>query len=160
MEKVILKEKMEGKVVSVNISKKKGEIKIPVEEAILKEGYGIEGDVHAGLNEKKQVSILSWDRMKEENFCLKKGGIELSPGIYAENLTVEGIDLRNLKVGTRLKINDVILEVSQIGKKCHLHCEIYKKIGRCLMPEEGIFARVIRGGKIKVGDKIEIIRNG
>jgi len=148
---------MKGRIVSVNISKKKGEIKKPVKEAELKKDFGVEGDVHAGLNEKKQVSILSWERMKEASFCFKKAGIKLSPGVYAENLTVEGIDLRKLKIGDRLKTKEIILEISQIGKKCHLHCEIYKKLGKCIMPKEGIFVRVIKGGKVRAGDEIEVI---
>lgn len=146
-----------GKVFSLNISKKKGEPKERVERAIFRENYGIIGDVHAGKDEKRQVSLLSWERMKEENFCLKKSGIELRPGIYAENITTEGINLSELKIGSKLRIGKVILEVSKIGKECHKYCEIYKKVGKCIMPKEGIFARVIKGGEVKVGDIIEVL---
>jgi len=148
---------MKGKIYSLNISKRKGDVKYPVEEVIFKEGYGIEGDVHAGLIEKRQVSILAWERIQEKNFCLKKSNCNLKPGDFAENITTQGLDLSGIKIGTKFKTGEVILEVSQIGKKCHLYCEIYKKIGFCIMPKEGIFVRVIQGGKVKAGDEIEII---
>ena len=152
---MILKQK--GKVFSLNISKKKGEPKEKVERVIFRENYGILGDVHAGRDKKRQVSLLSWERMNQENFCFKKSGIKLRPGIYAENITTEGVKLSELKIGSKLKVGEVILEISQIGKECHKYCEIYKKVGKCIMPKEGIFARVIKGGEVKVGDIIEIL---
>lgn len=146
---------MKGIVFSVNIGEKKGEIKKPVDEIILIENYGIEGDCHANQGIPRQVSLLSWERMNEEFFCFKN--IEIKPGIFAENITTEKIDLRKLKIGDKLKIKNAIIEISEIGKKCHLYCEIYKKVGKCLMPKEGIFGKVIKGGKIKKGDIIQVI---
>lgn len=148
---------MKGIIFSLNKSDKKGIAKSPVKEAVFIENYGIKGDVHAGLDEKRQVSLLSWESIQKKNFCLKKKDESLKPGDFAENITTSGIDLSFIKVGDRFIINDVILEVSQIGKSCHIYCEIYKKIGSCIMPKEGIFARVIKGGKIKKSDIIKVI---
>ncbi len=145
---------MKGKIFSLNKSEKKGISKSPVKEAILLENYGMEGDVHAGLDEKRQVSLLSWESIQKKNFCMKKKDENLKPGDFAENITTSGLDLSLLKIYDRLIINNVILEISQIGKKCHVYCDIYKKIGSCIMPKEGIFTRVIKGGKVKVGDTI------
>jgi len=147
---------MKGIVYSVNIGEKKGEIKKPVNKIILIENYGVKGDCHAKEGTTRQVSLLSWERMNEEFFCLKKK-IDIKPGIFAENITTEKIDLRKLKVGDKLKINEAIIEISEIGKKCHVYCEIYKKVGKCIMPKEGIFAKVIKGGEVKKGDIIELI---
>jgi MOSC domain-containing protein YiiM len=149
-------EKEKGRVYSLNIGERKGEPKKPVSEATFLENFGIVGDVHAGLDEKRQVSILSWERIKEKNFCLKRTGENLKPGDFAENITIAGLDLTHLEIGTRIFCGQVILEVSQIGKKCHTYCEIYKRVGSCLMPKEGIFARVLKGGRIRKGDTVEI----
>ncbi len=149
-----------GKVVSINISQAKGISKAPVESAKLIEQFGIEGDVHAGLDELRQVSLLAFESIKKVKACpkVKKSGFKLKPGDFAENITTEGIDLAGLELGDRLKIgSSVILEISKIGKECHDHCEIYKKIGDCIMPREGIFGRVINKGNIITGDKIEIL---
>jgi len=148
---------MKGIVYSVNIGKKKGESKIPVEKIVLVENYGVEGDCHAQVGITKQVSLLSWERMNEEFFCIKKSAVEIKPGVFAENITTEKIDLRLLKIKDKLKINDVIIEISEIGKKCHDYCEIYKKVGKCLMPKEGVFGKVIKGGVVKKGDIIKVI---
>ncbi|HOK56675.1 MAG TPA: molybdopterin-binding protein [bacterium] len=147
---------MKGIVYSVNIGEKKGEGKRPVEKIELIENYGVKGDCHAEIGINRQVSLLSWERMNEEFFCLKKE-TGLSPGVFAENITTGKIDLRKLKIGDKLKINDVVIEISEIGKKCHNWCEIYKKVGKCLMPKEGVFGKVIKGGEIKKGDIIEVI---
>jgi molybdenum cofactor synthesis domain-containing protein len=147
---------MKGIVYSVNIGEKKGEIKKPVDKIELIEDFGVKGDCHAQKGINKQVSLLSWERMNEEFFCLKDK-VDIKPGIFAENITTERIDLRKLKIGDKLKINEVVIEISEIGKKCHLYCEIYKKVGKCIMPKEGIFGRVLKGGIIKKGDMIEII---
>ncbi|MCS7180211.1 MAG: molybdopterin-binding protein [bacterium] len=147
---------MKGFVYSVNIGEKKGEIKKPVEKIELIENYGIKGDCHAERGINRQVSLLSWERMNEEFFCLKRKD-DLKPGLFAENITTEKIDLRKLKIGDKLKINEVIIEISEIGKKCHNWCEIGKKVGKCLMPKEGIFGKVIKAGEIKKGDVIEVI---
>jgi len=147
---------MKGIVYSVNIGEKKGEIKKPVDKIELIEDFGVKGDCHAQKGINKQVSLLSWERMNEEFFCLKDK-VDIKPGIFAENITTERIDLRKLKIKDKLKINEVVIEISEIGKKCHLYCEIYKKVGKCIMPKEGIFGRVLKGGIIKKGDMIEVI---
>jgi len=147
---------MKGIVYSVNIGEKKGEIKKPVDKIELIEDFGVKGDCHAQKGINKQVSLLSWERMNEEFFCLKDK-VDIKPGIFAENITTERIDLRKLKIGDKLKINEVVIEISEIGKKCHLYCEIYKKVEKCIMPKEGIFGRVLNGGIIKKGDMIEVI---
>ena len=113
--------------------------------------HGIEGDAHAGKWH-RQVSLLAYEKIE----AFKEKGAEISEGAFGENLIVQGIDLRNLPVGTYLSCNDVLLEVTQIGKKCHHGCEIYQKMGDCIMPREGIFAKVISGGVIQAGDEIHI----
>ncbi|AEM77878.1 MOSC domain-containing protein [Thermoanaerobacter wiegelii] len=144
-----------AKVVSVNISEKKGTIKKPIEMGYFRKNHGLEGDAHAG-SWHRQVSLLaqeSIDKMKQ------KGIWDLVAGKFAENITTEGIELYTLPVGTRLKIGEeVILEISQIGKKCHGGCEIRKITGDCIMPTEGIFAKVIKGGYVKAGDEIEVLQ--
>jgi len=147
---------MKGIVYSVNIGEKKGEVKKPVDSIELIEDFGVKGDCHAEKGITKQVSLLSWERMNEEFFCLKEK-VDIKPGIFAENITTEKIDLRILKIRDKLKINDVVIEISEIGKKCHLYCEIYKKVGKCIMPKEGVFGKVLKGGVIKKGDMIEVI---
>ena len=147
---------MKGKIFSINISTKKGIPKQPRKEAALKENFGILGDVHAG-DVVKQVSLLSWEAVVKQNNCPKIKSDKLKPGDFAENITTLGMDLARLKIGNRLIINDdVILEISQIGKECHAFCSIYKKTGSCIMPKQGIFARVVKGGIIKVGDEMEV----
>lgn len=142
-----------GKVLSINISDKKGVVKEAIDEGIFIENYGLENDAHSG-NWHRQVSLLgieSFEKMKEQ-------GIEdLKLGDFAENITTEGIVLYELPVGTQLSIGETLHEVTQIGKKCHTGCEISKKVGKCVMPKEGIFTKVVKGGKIKSGDKIEIL---
>jgi len=147
---------MKGIVYSVNIGEKKGEIKKTVDSIELIEDFGVKGDCHAEKGIAKQVSLLSWERMNEEFFCLKEK-VDIKPGIFAENITTQNIDLRKLKIKDKLKINDVVIEISEIGKKCHLYCEIYKKVGKCIMPKEGVFGKVVKGGVIKRGDVIEVI---
>jgi len=138
-----------GKIVAISISKKKGIPKSNILSAKLIENHGIEGDIHAG-NWHRQVSFLaleSIDKMRE------KGLPNLRPGAFAENITTEFIDLPHLEVGTRIKIGaDAELEITQIGKECHSKCAIFFKVGDCVMPREGIFAKVIIGGEIFVGD--------
>lgn len=141
---------MMAKVIAVNISEKKGTVKHPIEKGFFKLDYGLEGDAHAGKWH-RQVSLLgteSIDKMKA------LGAQGLSEGKFAENLTTEGIVLYELPVGTKLKIGDVLLEVTQIGKECHMDCEIRKLVGDCIMPREGIFTRVLSEGWIKAGDEI------
>ncbi|MDO4338437.1 MAG: molybdopterin-binding protein [Eubacteriales bacterium] len=141
-----------GKVKAVCISEKKGVQKRNIGEAVFIEDYGIENDAHAGKWH-RQVSLLSADKIQE----FKEKGAVLKDGDFGENLIVEGFDFRNLPVGTVFQCNDVILEMTQIGKECHSHCEIYKIMGDCIMPREGVFAKVIHGGTIRVGDDMRII---
>lgn len=141
-----------AKVVAVNISETKGVVKHPIEKGFFKENHGLEDDAHAG-DWHRQVSLLAQESIDK----MRKMGLELSVGDFAENLTTEGIVLHELPVGTKLRIGETEMEVSQIGKKCHDGCEIKKKVGVCIMPKEGIFTMVIKSGYIKSGDKIEII---
>lgn len=141
-------------IVSINVSPNKGTFKYPVAEAALKIDHGIVGDAHAG-NWHRQISLLgqeSIDRMVAE------GAGALSPGMFAENITTEGVTLYELPVGTRLMLGPCLVEVTQIGKKCHQHCEIFKKVGHCVMPLEGIFVKVLSEGIIRPGDEIREVR--
>ena len=148
---------MSGKVVSVNVSGKKGVRKKPVEEVVLKTEYGIEGDAHASSEWHRQVSLLALESIKK----MQEKGLDVSPGDFAENITTEGIDLVSLPVGTIMKIGDEVTgEVSQIGKECHTRCAIYYQAGDCVMPKEGIFIRVLAGGKIRKGDNISVLSEG
>jgi MOSC domain-containing protein YiiM len=131
------------KILSINIADKKGEKKIPIAEAVLKENFGIAGDAHGG-DWHRQVSMLASEDIAE---MIKKGA-KVTYGDFAENITTEGINLPDLPIGTRLNLGDAILEVTQIGKECHEHCAIFRQIGDCVMPRKGIFTRVIKGGKI------------
>ncbi|MBP2629274.1 MAG: molybdenum cofactor synthesis domain containing protein [Firmicutes bacterium] len=145
---------MAGKVVAVCISKQKGVRKENIGEAKLIAGWGMEGDAHAGKWH-RQLSLLSAssiEKMREEG---KKKGLDLVPGDFAENLTTEGLELFTLPVGTYLEIGETLLEVTQIGKSCHHDCEIFKQVGHCVMPKEGIFTRVLAGGSVKAEDSIE-----
>lgn len=141
-----------GKVIAVCISEKRGTQKTNIKEANFIENFGIEKDAHAG-DWHRQVSLLSYEKIDEFN----KKGANVVDGAFGENLVVEGIKFIELPVGTKLQCNDVILEMTQIGKECHSHCEIYKKMGECIMPTNGVFAKVIKGGKIKCGDEMMVI---
>jgi MOSC domain-containing protein YiiM len=141
-----------AKVVSINISDKTGVIKLPVEEAEFTAG-GIKGDAHFGLNEVRQVSLLADESVDK----MRAMGITLDAGVFAENITTQGIELKSLPIGTKLKIGETIQEVSQIGKECHTGCAIRQQTGTCVMPTEGIFTRVLQDGIVKVGDSIELL---
>ena len=144
---------MMAKIVDVNMSEKKGVIKQPIEKGFFKIDHGLVGDAHAG-NWHRQVSLLGTESIEK----MKSTGIEgLCSGKFAENLTTEGIILYELPVGTKLKIGEVIMEVTQIGKECHLGCEIRQLVGDCVMPREGIFTKILAAGWIKPGDEIELI---
>jgi MOSC domain-containing protein YiiM len=144
---------MKGKVLSVNISDKKGEKKHNVGKCILIKDKGFADDAHAGFMH-RQVSLLG----KESVEKIRAKGLDVQYGDFAENLTTEGIILYELPVGTEMKVGDgVILRVSQIGKECHTRCAIFQQVGDCVMPREGIFAEVITEGEIKIGDEIEIL---
>ena len=138
-----------GKIISVNISEKKGTQKKNVHRAKLIEEFGIENDAHAGKWH-RQVSLLSYEKIEE----FKAKGAPIEDGAFGENLIVSGYDLKNLPVGTRFRCGEVLLEVTQIGKQCHSGCEIFKIMGDCIMPREGIFTRVLHGGIIEEGDEI------
>lgn len=143
---------MNGYVVSLNISTKKGIKKTPVKEVTLKENHGIVGDAHAG-EWHRQISLLdqsSIDKMRELN---------LSPGDFAENITTSNLNLYTLPIGSKLHIGETILEITQIGKECHNACAIKNQVGDCVMPREGIFAKVIKEGIIHINDQIEVILN-
>ena len=145
---------MLGRIISVNVSDSKGIRKKPVREASVKTGFGIEGDAHASSKWHRQISLLSVESIRK----MQEKGLDVNPGDFAENITTEGIDLLQLPVGTKMMIGDTIeAEVSQIGKKCHTRCEIYKQAGECIMPREGIFVKILKGGRIKEGDEIRVI---
>ena len=142
-----------GKVLAVNISQKKGEKKNNIDCGLFLENLGLQNDAHAEAGI-RQVSLLA----KESIEKIRAKGLAVNYGDFAENLTVEGIDLPSLPIGTQLKVGrQVLLEVSQIGKVCHNRCNIFYTVGDCVMPREGIFAKVLAGGEIKVDDRIEII---
>ena len=144
---------MVGRILSINVSKKKGEKKTPVDEAVLIENFGIEGDAHGG-SEVRQVSLL---RVQDIDLMREKGA-KVSFGDFAENLTVEGLDMSGIQIGVSIRVGETLLEVTQIGKVCHDRCNIYKQVGFCVMPEWGIFTRVVKGGRIKIGDRVEVIK--
>ncbi|HAX61718.1 MAG TPA: MOSC domain-containing protein [Elusimicrobia bacterium] len=154
-------ETIKGKVISINISEKKGTVKKPVKMACVKENFGIVGDAHSGSG--RQVSFIGWDAV--ENWLKKKSKkIKINYGDFAQNITTDGIDWNKAKVGDKIKIfspkSEVrspksILEITQIGKECHSGCAIRKAVGDCIMPKQGIFAKVLNGGEIKIGDTIE-----
>lgn len=146
---------MPGTIAAVCISKAKGTRKVPIQQAELKANWGIDGDAHAGRWH-RQISLLSVTSIDKMRQASKARGIDLAPGDFAENLTIANFDVASLPVGTYLQAGETLLEVTQIGKKCHHHCEIFQQVGECVMPKEGIFARVLTGGKIAVGDKITI----
>ena len=143
---------MAGKIVAVNISKGKGERKVPVAAVELRENHGIVGDGHAG-DWHRQVSLLAVESIGK----MQQLGLDVKAGDFAENITTQGIELPTLPIGTRLTVGEVLLEVTQIGKECHTRCAIYYQAGDCVMPKEGIFARVVRGGVVRPHDAIEVL---
>ena len=142
-----------GKLIAICTSEKKGTQKQQVETAVLREDHGIEGDAHAG-NWHRQVSLLGLEKIE----AFRERGAEVEFGAFGENLVIEGFDFRNLPVGTRFRIGEALLEMTQIGKECHTHCAIYHMVGDCIMPREGVFAKVLKGGEIKVGDEVAEIK--
>ncbi len=140
-----------GTIIAVCTSKRKGTPKADVGSSFLQEGFGLEGDAHGG-DWHRQVSLISMEDIQ----TMANKGLDVRPGSFAENFTTQGFDLGVLKVGDRLKIGEtVVLEVTQIGKECHTRCAIYHKVGECIMPEKGIFCRIIKGGDVKSGDIID-----
>lgn len=140
-------QQLRGTIRAVCISERKGTAKHNVHTVRLLPDYGLENDAHAG-NWHRQVSLLSWQKVED----FRAHGAAVGDGAFGENLLVEGIDFRTLPVGTRLRCGTVELEMTQIGKECHAHCAIYHQVGDCIMPREGVFARVLQGGTLSEGD--------
>ncbi len=146
-----------ARIVAVCKSEEKGTRKEAVAEGLFKEGYGMIGDAHADSSTHRQVSLLAMESIDK----MREMGFDLGPGDFAENLTTEGLEVASLPVGTRISIGkDLVLEVTQIGKECHSGCAIFRQTGKCIMPKEGVFARVLRGGSVCVGDQILAEKNG
>jgi len=146
-----------ARIIAVCRSEKKGTKKESVAEGVLKENYGLVGDAHADCCTHRQVSLLAIESINK----MRNSGFDIGPGDFAENLTTEGTDLVSLPIGTRLSIGkEAILEVTQIGKECHTGCAILRQTGKCIMPKEGVFTRIIRGGLVKDGDQIRIEKDG
>jgi TatD DNase family protein len=143
---------MEAIIKALCISKERGTAKTNVDKIELIENYGLKGDAHAG-SWHRQVSLLSYERVEE----FKERGGDVEVGAFGENILAEGIDFKKLPIGTILRSSEVSLLVTQIGKTCHSHCEIFHQVGDCIMPREGIFAKVLTGGKLKVGDKLYVV---
>ncbi len=155
-----------GKIVSINVSRKVHAIKLPVQQANFVKDQGIESDAHAGKDH-RQVSLMMMENIAEQRAKVEAGKaqlcpetsdkkLEIVPGVYAENLTTQDIDLLSLKIGDELKLGSgILLRVTQIGKECHTHCQVYHQVGDCIMPRQGIFCEVVQGGSLSVGDGIE-----
>ena len=142
------------KIVSISISKKKGTRKTQVEEACLLKNHGMEGDAHAGPWH-RQISFLSSENIDKE----REKGLDVTFGDFAENIATSGIDWKKMPVGTNVQLGEsAVVEITQIGKKCHKKCEIYYQAGECIMPKEGVFGRVLEKGTIRCGDDIQIIK--
>ena len=142
-----------AQIIAVCTSTEKGTKKKTVPMAVAREDFGLVGDAHADHHTHRQVSLLAVESIKK----MQDHGIEVGPGDFAENLTTQGMDLTSLPIGSQLAVgDDIILEVTQIGKKCHTKCAIFHQVGTCIMPKEGVFARVILGGRINAGDTIRI----
>ena len=139
------------RVVALSMSTEKGTAKKNVNQARFRVNHGMEGDAHAGPWH-RQVSLLAVERVDE----MRARGAEVKPGAFGENITTEGVDLRSLRVGDRVLLRGVELEITQIGKECTKPCAIFYRVGDCVMPREGLFARVLRGGRVNVGDPVEI----
>jgi len=145
---------MTAKIVAVCTSEKKGTRKEVIAEGVLRENCGLVGDAHADCCTHRQVSLLAIESINK----MRGLGFDVSPGDFAENLTTEGIDLVSLPVGTYISVGrEAILKITQIGKECHVGCAIYLQIGKCIMPKEGVFAKVIRGGLVKARDAITVL---
>ena len=141
-----------GKVIAVCISKEKGTQKYRIPEGEFIEEWGLKDDAHAGKWH-RQVSLLSFDKIED----FRARGAEVEDGAFGENLVVQGIDFATLPIGTKFGCNDVVLELTQIGKECHSGCAIFKKMGECIMPKQGVFTRVLHGGVIHPGDELTIL---
>ncbi|TYB31450.1 MAG: MOSC domain-containing protein [Candidatus Mcinerneyibacterium aminivorans] len=140
-------------VKAVCISNNKGEKKININEGFFIKDHGLENDAHAGS--KRQISLLAFESIKK----MRKNLPDLGPGDFGENITTQGIHLIGLEIGTKLKIGNIIVKITQIGKKCHDKCEIFKQVGTCVMPNEGVFADVLISGHVKTGDEILVVKD-
>lgn len=150
-----------GIIFSINYSKKKGVSKEAIKKTKLIKHFGLEKDAHSGPGP-RQVSLLAIESIVKQGNCSKAKMKDLvfGPGVFAENITTKGLDLTHLKIGDKLKLGiSVVIEISKIGKECHKHCAIYYNLGDCIMPREGVFAKVVNGGEISVGDAVEVIKN-
>jgi len=146
-----------AKIIAVCKSKKKGTRKENVKEGYIHQNYGLADDAHADCCSHRQVSLMAIESIGK----MRDLGFDVGPGDFAENLTTEGIDLPSLPVGTEVSVGkEVLLEVTQIGKECHTKCAIYHQLGQCIMPEEGVFTKVINGGLVRAGDEIKAGKNG
>jgi len=146
-----------ARIIAVCTSKKKGTRKESVEKGYFRQDYGLEDDAHADCSSHRQVSLMAIESISK----MRNLGFDVGPGDFAENLTTEGIDLVLLPVGTEVSVGEeVVLEVTQIGKECHTKCAIYRQLGQCIMPEEGVFTKVVRGGLVGAGDEIRAVKNG
>jgi MOSC domain-containing protein YiiM len=144
-------------IIAVCKSKDKGTRKKAAAKGALREDYGLVGDAHADCCTHRQVSLLAMESIDK----MRRLGFDVGPGDFAENLTTQGVELFSLPVGTKISIGkDILLEVTQLGKECHGSCAIRQEIGKCIMPKEGIFARVIHGGWVRAGDDIRVEKNG
>jgi MOSC domain-containing protein YiiM len=142
-----------GKILAVCRSDNKGTVKHPVPEGNIKVDFGMLSDAHAEAGIKRQVSLMTIESINR----MQKEGYNVVPGSFAENLTTEGIDLLSMPIGTRFAVGDeILLEITQIGKECHTGCAIFKQVGKCIMPKEGVFTKVLRGGVVRAGDEIEV----
>lgn len=145
--------RMRQEIIAVCTSEAKGERKADVGQAELKEGFGLVGDAHGG-DWHRQVSLLAIESINK----MRAAGLDVGPGDFAENLTTKGVNLYSLPIGTRLRVgSSVLLEMTQIGKECHDRCAIYHQAGDCVMPREGVFAIVVKGGPVKTGDSVEVL---
>jgi MOSC domain-containing protein YiiM len=143
-----------ARVIAVCKSEKKGTKKKDVGAGLLKAEFGLVGDAHADCCTHRQVSLLAVESIDK----MRALGLDVNPGDFAENLTTEDIDLISLPVGTRVSVGEqIVLEITQIGKECHTGCAIYRQLGKCIMPEEGVFAKVIKGGPVRTGDGIKVV---
>ncbi len=146
---------MSGRIISINISKKKGMRKNSVNKVFIKDNYGIEGDAHASSDWHRQISLLSVESIKK----MQDLGLDVDSGDFAENITTEGLDLLSLPIGTKMTLgSEVEVELSQIGKECHTRCAIYYQAGDCVMPKEGVFVKVLKGGTLQTGDRIIVYK--
>ena len=143
-----------ARIIAVCKSEKKGTKKKDVGEGLLKADFGLVGDAHADCCTHRQVSLLAVESIDK----MRALGLDVNPGDFAENLTTEEIDLVSLPIGTKISVGEqIVLEITQIGKECHAGCTIYRQVGKCIMPKEGVFAKVIRGGPVKAGDRIKVV---